>query len=143
MNELNEFLDLNNIKEDDLFDALHLDIREIVLRITCEKLKKDELFFNWAKRVFFLTSNDMEATRKVVDRACKCKLSNSDMIWMKDSRLFFLSCHSFGIFRIVFYFATLTKRLGFSSNISSNSHRFPSIPLDSSALRMEGLFFTS
>lgn len=30
MNELNEFLDLNNIKEDDLFDALHLDIREIV-----------------------------------------------------------------------------------------------------------------
>ena len=84
MNDLKEFLDLNKIQEDELFDALHLDIREIILKITCEKLKKEESFFNWAKKVFFLTSNDVEATRKVVDRACGCKLSDGDTLWMKD-----------------------------------------------------------
>ena len=84
MNDLEEFLSLNNIEKADLFEALHMDIREIILKIVCEKLKKDKSFFNWAKKVFFSTLNDQDATKKVVDRACKCKLSENDTIWMKN-----------------------------------------------------------
>lgn len=82
MNELEEFLQLNNIAEDDIFSALHLDIREIILKVVCEKLKKDPSFFNWAKKTYFL-NNDFDATTKVIDRVCKCKLSKNDTLWMQ------------------------------------------------------------
>ena len=82
MNKLKEFLELNNIEEEELFDALHLDIREIILKIICDKLKKDSSFSYWAKKTFFST-NDLNATQKVVDRACKCKLSEEDTLWMQ------------------------------------------------------------
>ena len=84
MNELEEFLTLNKIKKDDLFNALHMDILETILKIVCEKLKKEDSFFNWAKRVFFSTVNELEATQKVVDRACKCILPENDILWMKN-----------------------------------------------------------
>ena len=84
MTELEEFLMLNSIEKNDLFDALHMDIREIILKIVCEKLKKDDSFRTWAKKVFFSIDNDLDATRRVVDRACKCKLSETDTAWMKN-----------------------------------------------------------
>ena len=83
MLELEKFLELNNIDTGELFEALHMDIREVILKIVCEKLKKDEHFFAWAKRVFFSTNN-IDATKKVVARACDCKLSEGDTLWMKD-----------------------------------------------------------
>ena len=82
MEELEEFLNLNMISKQELFDALHLDIREIVLKIVCDKLKRDPSFFAWSKKVFFST-DDTNATKKVVDRACKLKLSESDTLWMQ------------------------------------------------------------
>ena len=45
MLELEKFLELNNIDTGELFEALHMDIREVILKIVCEKLKKDEHFF--------------------------------------------------------------------------------------------------
>ena len=84
MTDLEEFLSLNNISTDDLFEALHLDVRETILKIVCEKLKEDKSFFGWAKKVFFSTTDDMAATKKVIYRVCKCKLSEKDTLWMKD-----------------------------------------------------------
>ena len=84
MNNLEEFLNLNNIKKEALFEALHMDIREIILKIVCEKLKKDKSFFLWAKKVFFLTLDDGEATKRIIDNACKCQLSTDDTLWMKN-----------------------------------------------------------
>ena len=84
MTEIEEFLNLNNIKIDELFEALHLDVRETILKIVCDKLKKDKAFFSWAKKVFFSTADDTAATKKVIDRACKCKLSKSDTLWIKN-----------------------------------------------------------
>ena len=84
MNDLEEFMSLNSIRIDDLLEALHLDVRETILKIVCDKLKKDKTFFSWAKKVFFSTADDTTATKKVIDRACKCKLSESDTLWMKN-----------------------------------------------------------
>lgn len=82
MSELEEFLGLNNISEETLLDDLHLDIRETILRIICDRLKKDQAFYTWAKKVFFM-KNDIVATRKIIDRACGCKLSEKDTLWMQ------------------------------------------------------------
>ncbi len=83
MDELEEFLQLNDIEKEELFAALHLDIREIILKIVCDKLKNDQSFFTWAKKTFFMT-NDLDATRKVINRACKCKMSENDTLWMQN-----------------------------------------------------------
>ena len=82
MSELEEFIRLNDIKEEELLAALHLDIREVLLKIVCEKLKKEPSFFSWAKKVFFATDN-LKATRIVVEKACKCQLSEDDILWMQ------------------------------------------------------------
>ncbi len=82
MEELEEFLSLNNIGKEDLFSALRLDIREVILKIVCDKLKNDQSFFKWAKKVFFSTNN-LNATKKVIDKACKLKLSENDTLWMQ------------------------------------------------------------
>lgn len=84
MNELEYFLELNRINKEDLFEALHLDIREVLLRIICEKLKKDKSFFLWAKRIYFSCSDDIEATKKIIDKACNCALSVDDLKWMNN-----------------------------------------------------------
>lgn len=83
MVELEEFLALNHIEGSDLFSALHMDIRETILKAVCENLKKDKDFFSWAKRVYFST-DDLEATRRVIARSCGCRLSERDTRWMND-----------------------------------------------------------
>ena len=79
--ELDEFLKKNNIKWDDLYEAIHLDIRETILKVVCGKLKKDYSFFLWAKKIFF-KYDDITATQKVVNHSCECFLTENDTLWM-------------------------------------------------------------
>ena len=81
MNDLDLFLRLNEIDRDKLFDAVHLDIRESLLRVICNSLKSDKALTLKVKKMFFSTS-DLSATKKVVKRICDCELSDDDLLWM-------------------------------------------------------------
>ena len=92
MEELEEFLTLNNIGKEEIFAALHLDIRELVLKCVCDRLKENQQFYYWTKKVFFSTNN-LYATRRVVNRACKLNLSEKDTLWMQTClKAFFTKC---------------------------------------------------
>lgn len=81
MNELDLFLENNKIDSNKLMEALHLDIRELLLKEICEQMKANDTLRIKVKKKYFLYS-DLEATKKVVNFICKCRLSDSDLIWM-------------------------------------------------------------
>ena len=81
MKDLEYFLSINGIDEEKLYDAVHLDIRENLLRIICKKMKADKDLYLKVKKMFFSTS-DLSATKKVVKRLCDCQLSEDDLLWM-------------------------------------------------------------
>ena len=83
MNNLDEFITLNNINKDQLMDALHYDIRELLLKTICERLKSDKELYLKIRKLYF-THDDLVATKKVVLFICKCQLSNEDFLWMND-----------------------------------------------------------
>lgn len=80
MNNLDAFLDLNTIDRDILMEALHLDIREIVLRSIIEKMKSDNDFFIRSKKYYF-KYQDLDAARKIVQAACDLSMSDDDIGW--------------------------------------------------------------
>ncbi len=81
MNRLDEFIEANGIDKDFLLNAIYMDIRETILREICEKLKRDEGFFNQVKQ-FYFSSEDTEATNNVVASICNCKLPKEDILWL-------------------------------------------------------------
>lgn len=81
MNELYEFIEINNLDQDQLLNALHLEIREVLLKVICRKMKKDPSFFMKVKNYYF-NYNDEEAAEKILFIACKCKLPDSDLRWL-------------------------------------------------------------
>lgn len=80
MNSLDAFLDLNKIDRDLLMEALHLDIREIVLRSVIERMKNDNDFFIRSKKYYFKYQN-LDAARKIVQAMCDFSMSDDDIIW--------------------------------------------------------------
>ena len=90
MNSLSAFLDLNQIDEDQLFEAIHMDIRETIFKDICKKMKSDSQFFYQVKKVHF-SMNDYEATKKIVQNICHCYLPEEDISWMAECiKAFFL-----------------------------------------------------
>ncbi len=83
MNELDEFINLNNLDRNELMNALHLEIREILLKVICKKMKNDPSFFMKAKNYYF-TYADEEAANKILYIACKCKLPSNDLKWLNE-----------------------------------------------------------
>ncbi len=81
MNDLDLFISINEIDKDTLFDAVHLDIRENLLKVICKKLKTDNALYLKVKKMYF-SSTDLKATKKVVERLCGCKLAENDLLWM-------------------------------------------------------------
>lgn len=81
MNELTQFISMNNIKKDILEEALHLEIREVILKKICDNFKKDNNFLISSKKSFFARSN-IEATKKIVNKVCHCSLPETDLEWM-------------------------------------------------------------
>ena len=81
MSNLGVFLDLNRIDKDQLFEAIHMDIRETIFKEICKKLKRDHKFYCQVKKIYFST-NDLDATRMVVRNICHCSLPEEDISWM-------------------------------------------------------------
>lgn len=81
MNNLDTLIDLNNMDREYLLDALHLDIREIVLKTIIEKMKSDDAFFLKSKKYYFKYSN-FEATQKIIQATCNIEMSNDDICWL-------------------------------------------------------------
>lgn len=93
MEDLIQFMELNGISDDILFEAVHKDILETVLKLVCDKMKHEKSFLVQAKKVFFST-DDLDATRKVIALACDCKLTQNDYLWMKKCITAFLTKNS-------------------------------------------------
>lgn len=55
MNELEVFLGLNEIDKDILMNAVHLDIRETILKALIDKMKRDHDFLISVKRCLMMT----------------------------------------------------------------------------------------
>gem|GEM_PF-3723658 len=51
---INQFMELNDISAEEIIHALHMDIREIILKTVCDKLKTDNDFFIRTKKLYFL-----------------------------------------------------------------------------------------
>ena len=61
MNELEVFLGLNEIDKDILMNAVHLDIRETILKALIDKMKRDHDFLISVKRCYCRHENLTEA----------------------------------------------------------------------------------
>ena len=83
MDKLDLFLSLNDIDKEKLFDAVHLDIRETILKAVCKNLKTDRDLYLKVKKLYFSTS-DLKATKKVIKCLCDCELSEEDLLWMNN-----------------------------------------------------------
>ncbi len=83
MNELNQFLELNDISAEEIMHALHMDIREIILKTVCDKLKTDNDFFIRTKKLYF-SMDDISATKKTVMHVCNCLMAPKDYIWINE-----------------------------------------------------------
>ncbi len=81
-NELEEFVQLNNISEEFLLEALHKDIRESVLSEICEYMKSSASNLVSIKKIYYRKSNSIDATRLVVQNVCHLALSESDIVWL-------------------------------------------------------------
>ena len=129
MNELSEFIEMNNIDRNVLEEALHLEIREVILKKICDTFKKDNDFLIKTKKNYFSCSN-IEATKKIVKKVCHCSLPETDLEWM-------MKC-------ITAFFNKDSKRRGFSIeeknailNIQDNKCAICGNKIDISSLHMD------
>lgn len=82
MTNLDEFIQKNSIGSEQLLEALYNDIQETLLRITCQKMKKNPDFKQRVKKIYFATADDNKATQRVIMEACGCNLPEEDIEWM-------------------------------------------------------------
>ena len=83
MNELEVFLGLNEIDKDILMNAVHLDIRETILKALIDKMKRDHDFLISVKRCYCRHEN-LTAARKLVQQVCHFSMSDKDIAWLND-----------------------------------------------------------
>ena len=81
MNRLDAFLILNEIKRDELLDALYLDIREMVLKEIVEKMKSDKETLLKIKKYYFKYPG-VDATRKTIKNLLDLTLPQPDVVWL-------------------------------------------------------------
>ena len=82
--ELEKFIRLNRINEDVLYEALHKDIKESVLSEVCEYMKVNESSYLSMKRIYYRSSNDLQAVKQVVKNVCHLTLPEQDLKWLND-----------------------------------------------------------
>lgn len=80
VNKLDVFLNDNCIDRDELMNALHLDIREIILKSIINSLKNDGECFKKAKQYYFKYDN-VEAARRIILFVCNLKVTDEDIKW--------------------------------------------------------------
>lgn len=83
MNELEVFLGLNEIDKDILMNAVHMDIRETILKALIDKMKRDHDFLISVKRCYCRHEN-LTAARKLIQQVCHFSMSDKDIAWLND-----------------------------------------------------------
>lgn len=81
---LAEFIEINEINEDVLYEALHKDIKESVLSEICEYMKADEASYIAMKKIYYRSSNDLQAVERIVQTVCHLSLPEQDLNWLNN-----------------------------------------------------------
>jgi 5-methylcytosine-specific restriction endonuclease McrA len=82
--ELTEIIHLNNINEEILYDALHKDILESVLSEICEYMKANDSSYISMKKIYYRSTNDIDAIRQIVRNICRLSLPEQDLEWLNN-----------------------------------------------------------
>ena len=80
--DLVELIKLNGIDEAVLYDALHKDILESILSEICEYMKANDSSYISVKKIYYRSSNDIDAIKQVVQNICHISLSEQDYKWL-------------------------------------------------------------
>ncbi len=82
--ELSEFIKLNNINEEVLYDALHKDILESILAEVCEYMKANDSSYVSMKKIYYRSTDDIDAIKQIVRNVCHLSLPDQDLRWLND-----------------------------------------------------------
>ena len=86
MNELEQFIQLNNINKDQLNKAIHNDILEHIFELVCHKLNNDKNLYLKTKQLYFMSNNENYIVKQLIDKFYKIQLSSQDLtiinVWL-------------------------------------------------------------
>ncbi len=82
--ELAEFIQLNNINKDVLYEALHKDILESILSEVCEYMKANDSAYISIKKIYYRSANDIDAVKQIIRNICHLSLSEQDYQWLNN-----------------------------------------------------------
>jgi len=80
--DLVELIQLNGINEELLYDALHKDILESILSEVCEYMKANESSYISVKKIYYRSTDDIDAIKLIVRNICHISLTEQDYIWL-------------------------------------------------------------
>lgn len=81
---LAELIQLNDINEEVLYEALHRDILEAILSKVCEYMKANDSDHLSMRRIYFRNSNDLDAVKLIVRNICNLSLPEQDYDWLNN-----------------------------------------------------------
>ena len=79
---LAEILQLNNTNEEILYDALHKDILESILSEICEYMKENDSSYISMRKIYYRSTNDIDAIKQIVHNVCHLTLPEQDLDWL-------------------------------------------------------------
>ncbi len=80
--ELAELIKLNKIDEEVLYGALHKDILESILSEICEYMKANVSSYISMKKIYYRSTNDIDAAKQIVHTICHLSLPEQDLAWL-------------------------------------------------------------
>jgi 5-methylcytosine-specific restriction endonuclease McrA len=81
---LNEIIQMNGIDVEVLYDALHKDILESILSEVCEYMKASDSSYILVKKIYYQSTSDIDAIKRVVRNICHISLPEQDYKWLND-----------------------------------------------------------
>lgn len=82
--QLAEIIKLNITDEEVLYDALHKDILESILSEICEYMKENDSDYISMRRIYYCSSDDMDAIKQIVHIVCRLSLPEQDLEWLNN-----------------------------------------------------------
>lgn len=79
---IQKILEMNGIRGDVLEQALYQDIRETFLGEICAYMKSGEARYVEIRKIYYRTSDDLLAARKIVRKVCGGTLPDVDLMWL-------------------------------------------------------------
>lgn len=77
-----KIIQLNNIDEKLLEEALYQDIREMFLRQICEYMKASKENYIAVRKIYYNTTDNILASKKIVQMVCNSTLPERDLKWI-------------------------------------------------------------